>query len=321
MQKKIDYKGMLIDLIPKRKQFKSFAGSEGIAYFVSPKYVLKEYTKNDNWKEFDEVFDAYCKELQDFSRNGIGIAKVYSWVKVPNIGHYTKGDKNIYQYFILEERVPGRELYLGYLEDAFSVVSDLCSEEDFKKALKDSGSPSLYKQIVERYVGDYIQMNEFLESLSDNELSKFVEDAYKMYKTGVASYPDLFPHNILVDTQKSSIKMIDMHTKTSDDILTPDTADSNFIRDLSGLFLYNCFPNKPGNYLIDRKFDYSNFDDLAKQNTKLSKQIISKMFALSGLICEKPLVSKKDLAVIEDSLMLMFDDGDVRDIEKGLNLE
>ena len=51
------------------------------------------------------------------------------------------------------------------------------------------------------------------------------------------------------------------------------------------------------------------------------KQIISKMFALSGLICEKPVVNKKDLAVIEDSLMLMFDDGDVRDIENGLNLE
>ena len=217
--------------------------------------------------------------------------------------------------------MPGRELYVGYLEDAFSIVSDLCEETEFKNAIKNGGSESLFKEIVFKYISDYIQMNEFLEALSDAELSKFIEDAYVIYRDGKACYPDMFPHNVLVDKKNKSLKMIDLFARTDSDSLKAESIDSYFIKELSGLFLYNCFPNKPGNYLIDRKFDYSNFDDLAKQNTKLSKQIISKMFALSGLICEKPLVSKKDLAVIEDSLMLMFDDGDVRDIEKGLNLE
>ncbi len=321
MQKKIDYNGLLLDLIPIRKRFKSFSGSEGIAYFVSPKYVLKEYTKSDDWKEFDSVFDAYCSEVQSLARSGKMVANIYAWQKVPNIGHYTKGDKNFFQYFILEERVPGRELYVGYLEDAFSIVSDLCSEEEFKKALTNDGSKSLYKEIISKYIFDYIQMNEFLESLSDSELSKFIEDAYSMYKNGSASFPDLFPHNILVDKNSNSMKMIDLHVKSRDDILTPDKVDSNFIRELGGLFLYNCFPNKPENYLIDRRFDYSEFDKVSKQNTKISKQIISKMFALSNLICDRPFVNKKDLSIIEDSLSLMFDDEDVKDIESGLNLE
>ena len=115
MTKYIDYHGMLLGLIPKRKQFKSLAGSEGVAYLISPKYVLKEYTKSDDWKIFDKFFDAYCSEIQAFANSGVNIAKIYSWVKVPNIGYYTSGDKNNYSYFILEERVPGRELYLGYL--------------------------------------------------------------------------------------------------------------------------------------------------------------------------------------------------------------
>ena len=221
----------------------------------------------------------------------------------------------------MEERVPGRELYVGYLEDAFSIVSDLCSEEEFKKSLKNDGSENLYREIVGRYIGDYVQMNEFLESLSESELSKFVEDAYLIYRDGKASYPDLFPHNILVDVNKPSIKMIDLFTRTKDDILTPDKVDSNFIRELTGLFLYNCFPNRPENYLIDRKFDYSSFDKSANQNTRLTKQIISKIFALSNMICDRPVVNKKDLAVIEDSLSMMFDGDDVREIENGLNLE
>lgn len=312
------YYDKLLYYISKRKQFKSFSGSEGIAYFVSPKLVLKEYTKSDDWDLFNELFDAYCSEVQQFSNSGKSIAKVYAWERVPNIAHYVKGEKNAFQYFILEERVPGRELYVGYLEDAYSLVSDLCSEEEFKKALKSDGSKSLYKEIVSRFVGDYVQMNEFLESLIDDELSKFLEDAYVMYKTGKVSYPDLFPHNILTD--KKSLKMIDMHLKDNENILPPEKVDSNFIRDVSGLFLYNCFPNKTED-LLDRKTESGDIDIISKKNRELSKRLISRMFALSNLVCDKPFVNKKDFSIIDDSLSLMFDDSDRVEIEKGINLE
>ena len=320
MKKNIDYFGMLLDFIPIRKRYKSYAGSEGIAYFVSPNLVLKEYTKSDDWEAFDKIFNCYCSEIQNCSRAGMLVSEIYSWVKVPNMGHYTKGDKNAYQYFILEERVPGRELYFGYLEDAYSLVSDICSVSEFKKALTNDGSNSLYREIVRRYILDYIQMNEYLESLSDDKLSGFLEDIYSMYKNGKFSYPDLFPHNIFTD-KNSSIKMIDMHMKDEMCSLKPETADSNFIRDMSGLFLYNCFPNFPEKYLLVRNYNYADFEVDSLKNIKLTKQLISRIFALSGIICENPAISKKDMAVIDDSLSMILDDDSRKEAKKGLILE
>ncbi len=320
MDKKIDYYGMLLDLIPKRKQFKSYSGSEGVAYFISNKLILKEYTSVDDWEIFDKIFDAYCSEVQRFANNGVNIAKIYSWARIPNIGRYTKGDKNAHNYYILEERVPGRELYLGYLEDAYEMMRDLCSESEYNKTIAHAEDKNLYREILRRYFTDYVQMNEYLESLSDIDFEKFLADAYKMYKRGERSYPDLFPHNILVDGNKPP-KMIDMHIKISDESLNPKNADSHFIRDMSGLFMYNCFPNKPEQYLLASEFDYSEFNLETKKNIKLTKQIISRFYAKLGFVCERPVVSKNDFAVLDDSLSLMLDDNIVKELESTLIFE
>ena len=320
MERKIDYYAMLLDLIPKRKQFKSYAGSEGVAYFVSNKYVLKEYKRIDNWAEFDRFFDAYCTEVQRFAQSGVNVSKIYSWVKIPNIGHYTKGDKNANDYFILEERVPGRELYLGYLEDAYEIMRDLCSEKEYQTAITNAGKESLYREILRRYLTDYVQMNEYLESLSDADFEKFLSDAYVMYKTAKVSYPDLFPHNILVDGSKPP-KMIDMHIKTDDKALNPNNADSHFIRDMSGLFMYNCFPNRPEQYMVNTVFDYGEFSDESKKNIALTKQIIARFYAKLGFVCERPVVSRSDFEVLDDSLLLMLDEKTVKELESTLIFE
>ena len=163
-------------------------------------------------------------------------------------------------------------------------------------------------------------MNEWLESLSDKKLTAFLEDVYSMYKNGVFSYPDLFPHNILTDNN-TSIKMIDMHMKDKDCSLKLETADSNFIRDMVGLFLYNSFSNQPEKYLISRNFNYADFENASSKNMSLSKQLILRIFALSGVICEKPVVNKKDMDIIDDSLSMMFDDESRKEIEKEIILE
>lgn len=320
MERKIDYYAMLLDIISKRKQFKSYAGSEGVAYLVSSKYVLKEYTKIEDWALFDKFFDAYCTEVQNFANNGVNIAKLYSWAKIPNIGYYTKGDKNTHHYYILEERVPGRELYLGYLEDAYHIMQDLCGEEEYNVAITKYGEESLYREILKRYLNDYVQMNEYLESLSDTQFEKFLADAYVMYKTGQKSYPDLFPHNILIDGSNSP-KMIDMHIKTGDEELNPDNADSHFIRDMSGLFMYNCFPNKPEQYLMNDSFNYGEFGGVINKNIALTKQIIARFYAKLGFVCERPIVSRNDFAVLDDSLSLMLDENIVKELESTLIFE
>ncbi len=320
MDKIIDYYSLLIDLIPKRKQFKSYAGSEGVAYFISNKYVLKEYTNIDDWEVFDKLFDAYCTEVKNFADNGINIAKIYSWAKIPNIGYYTKGDKNAYHYYILEERVPGREMYLGYLEDCYHIMKDLCSEEEYNFAITNAGEQELFREIVRRYFIDYVQTNEYLESLSNADFERFLEDIYVMYKTGKKSYPDLFPHNIIIN-ENAVPKMIDMHIKYDDIALNPDNADSHFIRDMSGLFLYNCFPNKPERYLTNTTFNYGEFADITNKNIKLTRQIIARFYTMLKYVCEKPVVNRKDFAILDDSLSLMLNDSVVKELESMLTFE
>ena len=304
MNKNIDYNKILLDLISIRKKFKSYAGSEGVAYFVSDKYVLKEYTKIVEWDEFDKFFNLYCSEVQSFANRGLNVAKIYSWVKIPNIGFYTSGDKNKNSYFILEERVKGRELYTGYLEDAYALASDLCSVEEFESAIKNERFDDLYREIIKRYLSDYIEMNEFLDGLSDAELLRFLESAYSMYKDGVVSYPDLFPHNILVNDNQ--MRMIDMHIKSVDDVLDLNDLDSAFIRDVLSLFLYNSFPNMPEKYLKDRKFDYSEFESYSKKNRELTKRLIARFFAMSGSICGGAEMNRKDKSTSLDVLHMMF---------------
>lgn len=320
MERKIDYYGMLLDIIPKRKQYRSYSGSEGIAYFISSKYVLKEYTSIDDWNVFDKFFDAYCTEVKKFADSGVNVSKIYAWTKVPNIGHYTKGDKNANHYFILEERVPGRELYLGYLEDAYHIMKDLCTETEYKSAISSEGEIGLYREILRRYMLDYVKMNEYLESLSNADFERFLADAYTMYKNGERSYPDLFPHNILIDGNRSP-KMIDMHIRYSDKALNYDNADSHFIRDMSGLFMYNCFPNKPEQYLLNSRFDYQEFEKESKKNIALTKQIIARFYAKLGFICERPIVSKNDFEILDDSLSLMLDEKIVKELESTLIFE
>lgn len=317
MSKKIDYYNILLDLIPIRKSFKSYSGTEGIAYFVSDEYVLKEYTRSSNWADFDEFFDAYCLEIQSFANSGMNVANIYSWLKMPNLDYYSKGAKNKNSYFILEERIKGRELYFGYLEDAYMLVSDLCDRVEFKNAIRhDAGSLNLYEEIIRRYICDYIQMNEYLESFSDDELLKFFDNVCSMYKNGVVCSPDLYPHNIIVDSN-SPIKLIDLHLKNKAERNNNENIDSEFIRDLVGVFAYNCFANKPSNYLLNRDFDYSKFSDLSKKNIKVSRQVITRFFTLLGSVCNNHNINNNDKEIIHRILSLVFD-AELSDIEKSL---
>ena len=58
--------------------------------------------------------------------------KVYAWLKLPNIKFYDGLESNQYDYYILEERVKGRNLYFGFFEDftVFLVVVKNLNRED-----------------------------------------------------------------------------------------------------------------------------------------------------------------------------------------------
>lgn len=276
-----DYSQYLLNNIANLKSFPSFAGSEGVAYFVNDDFVIKEYINVDNWELFDDIFDNYCKEMQAFANKGLSLSKIYAWTRMVNFNYYTGKCKNKYRYFILEERVQGRELYFGEVGDAFALVKDLCSKEEFKSIIKDSylggfrdSQLTLVDEILKRYFEDYVKMNEMLESMPEKDRVNFLTDAHEMYNVGKFLYPDLFPHNILVESGK--LTMIDpMMADTNNG--TNGVNGSMYVKDMVSLFIYNYMINKPRGSVQSRVLSNRQLSNLCERNTKVTKELITKI--------------------------------------------
>ena len=205
-----DYERMLFDLVPHLSEYKSISGGEGTAYFIDEKFVVKEYSKefyNRNSTGFDLVFNAYCKEMQDFATEGYSVPKIYAWLKVPNDNKSKvyMCEEMPYKYYILEENIPGRWIYYFYedLEEMYKVCSEVCSKAEFMKAIGTSfGKLKLKREILKAYISDYLNVNTMLESMSDNELEKFIVSTFRMAIWGQYSSPDLFRKNIILGDSK-----------------------------------------------------------------------------------------------------------------------
>ena len=287
-QNKKDYMPLIYDAITDLKRYRSVSGSEGVVYFLNDKFVLKEYVNIDDPELFEVVFDKYCKEFQMLSNNGFMLPKVYAWLPFVNMSYYMGKSKNKHRYFILEERVKGRELYVGEIEDAFHLIKDVCSDADFKKVMRgyymdqiDSGMIPLWDEIVERYFGDYIVMNSMLEAMPQAEFDKFLIQAYKMYTDGEYLYPDLFPHNILVD-EKRGLTIIDpLMTSSLNEGNGVDSSD--YAKDVLSLFVYNTFVNKPRKCVAERVELSSKLKELSSENEKLTKAVLTRVLESTRL--------------------------------------
>ena len=100
-----EYERMLFDLVPHLSEYKSISGGEGAAYFIDQNFVVKEYAKDfpsRDEKEFDRVFEDYCREIQGFAQEGYSVPKIYAWLKVPNTNKaaYYMGQEMQNKYYI-----------------------------------------------------------------------------------------------------------------------------------------------------------------------------------------------------------------------------
>jgi len=317
MAQKSQYYNRLLDSINNLNQYYSLSGGEGVVYFLDDKFVVKEYKTIEKWDEFDKVFYDYCQQMQQFANSGYSIPKIYAWVKIPNMNYYIKNEKNKFRYFILEERVAGRELFFGFIEDAYDIVKDLCSNDEFKKVLLTNPDSNLFCEIVKRYFEDYIRMNEIIESMPEGELSKFVVDSYKMFLTGKNIYPDLYPHNILIDDSQK-ICMIDPHFESEARSGDEYIKKSDYLTDMINLFLYNGFVNKPDKMLKHYKdggFNFSRLENEINQNKKLSKRALIRLLTIINLYCDNPKVlNARSFALVLKSLKMVFDRKDVNEV-------
>ena len=242
-----EYECMLFDLVPHLSEYKSISGGEGAAYFIDQNFVVKEYTKDfpsRDEKEFDRVFEDYCREIQGFAQEGYSVPKIYAWLKVPNTNKsaYYMGQEMQNKYYILEENIPGRWVYYFYedLDEMYKACSSVCSKDDFMSAIGQTfGKFKLKREILKAYIRDYINVNTMLESMSDNELEKFVISTFRMAMWGKYSSPDLFRKNIILGDNR--VTLIDNRFRNNMGISDESELEDLFVLAVIDLIEYNKF--------------------------------------------------------------------------------
>ena len=284
------YYDILINAIPTLKTAPRYSGGEGTAYFLSEDLVIKEYTDSSDWEEFDKVFETYCKEMRKFGEQGYSVPKIYAWLKLPNLNYYSGNQKNRNKYYILEERVKGRNLYYGYLEDFYPVCKSAFSRSEYMQILNDPGTNmSALEEVVKIYLQDYVKMNEMLASMSEEHLAKFVTDAYAVHMQATRSEPDLFPSNVLISG--NDIKFIDNHVYIDGDrsLQSKEHLDNTFLANLVNLFYYNANVSDIRNVcFVFPKEKLSSLSRYKKKNQKACAEVMSRLLSMLSKYCDNP---------------------------------
>ena len=290
---KKDYHTILLDALPMLHYLPRCSGGEGTAYFYGDEYVIKEYTNYHNWGYFDAVFELHCQEMQRYHKKGYAVPEIYAYTKMPNMRYYSGHAENKNKYYILQEKMPGRHLFHGFLEDTYPMVSDLFSYSEFKKAVAcpDDNLQS-FKEIVRIFINDYIQMNQMVESMPESELGEFIAGMYDMYLGATYSVPDIHPSNILVYDRKFSL--IDNQVVIADEKREKQAyLQGSFVNDLLNMFFYNneVFELSRGALNSLKNKRSVNFSHLKHQNIKVCKAAVLKTVQAMNKYCDNPVVT------------------------------
>lgn len=304
---------LLYEAISHIDDYPSRGGGEGKAYFISKDLVVKRYFKKVD-AEFDAIFEDYCKEMQKFAERGVCVPKIYSWAKIPNYNRRINPEHR-YDYYILQDRVKGRELFYGDLEDIYPICKKICSFEEYRNAIeKPASNLELFHEILKKYVSDYAKMNEYLCSIPESQIDSFLYDAYVMCLDGKFSLPDLFPANILLDKDKISI--IDNHCEErKPSQQTKEFADTAITSGLLWLFYFNSFLTGD-DYINDAKPEVKSF--LVKNRNKVTKpckEAMIRFIKRMNAVCSSPKITNRQ-AYVRDYVMVqnMLDTKDATEV-------
>lgn len=269
------YDEYLLSLVPKLRQFPSKSGGEGTAYFIDDKFVVKEMLYKFDENIFSFVFNDYCAEMQKFAKQGYKVPKIYSWLQIPN--EKKLWTENEYLYYILEERVPGREIYFNSVNEIYELCKHLCSKDEFEGEWINNKFTPLLKKIYETYIKDYIETNEKVESMSDADLEKFFDTIFVAADDARYYFPDLNFRNIMID--KDQINLIDLRS----------TCDNN-LADMKKhvkheIVIFDLIKVMYNNYELSKIISKNIISDhqiinLLEENNKLVKEVFIKSIKL-----------------------------------------
>lgn len=242
----------LYDCISHLNEYSCNVGGEGKAYFVNDDYVVKKYThKND--EQFHHIFSDYCREMKSFAEKGFNVPKIYAWDFMPNVDRKARPECR-FDYYILEERIKGRQIFQGNIETIYSICKDLCDRAEFKQTVQiPELNRSLFKKILTRYVEDFQEVNNYLCSMPESQIDKFLFDLYLMCLDGKFSNPDIFATNVLTNDKGFFVIDNEAKRRVGTELASKRYSDRIFTTGLLWIFAFN-------NYVTNGdRFGY--FDD------------------------------------------------------------
>ncbi len=285
-----EYDLFLLNLIPMLNQMESKSGGEGTAYFFGD-YVIKEYSMSFNDDpDFQIVFPQYCKELQEYANKGYSIAKIYSWLSLP--------EDSEFRYFILEERAKGRELFAYSFAEFYRYYKNHLTKSEYNNILQNPTKHiAQIKDIAKEYIQDFIFVNEFIEALPEPVLIKFITESYDMTINAKYSIADLNAVNVFADFEGQKLTLIDNYVtdKLNDVSQTKEDYVSMFFKSLIMLFLRN---DSVKNIKKEKLKGLSSeqtleLDPMIMANEKVNKAALLRLVRLANKYCDSPKINSQ----------------------------
>lgn len=275
-----DYQQTLLSLIPNLGRFEKKEGGEGIVFFVDENFIVKQFTLNISG--FD-AFDKYCKEVNQFANRGYCLPKIYAWA--PFESRQT-GDID---YFILEEKVKGKELYSDcIIFQAYNLCKDFCSRDEFNMAVN-LKSGSLFEKILLTYMGEFIKTNRQLSAIGDAELEKFILSDFNITNEQKYSISDVKSDNIIFDGKKLTI--IDLAYEEDPFKYSEEESKIAVLHDIMTLFIEN---ERAYNFINMHAGTISSVLKLKDENMKASASAIGKFVRKTNKLLSPVFTDKWD---------------------------
>lgn len=323
--KEKDYNFLLLDYLSKLSSYDRASGGEGIVYFVNDEFIIKKYSAVSYWKKFDEVFDEFCKEMQSLSEV-TNYPKIYAWQCIPNVKYYLGKEENKNDYYILEERVRGRDLYKGFLQDCYDIANIDCSKKQFYDIVDfPEDYYSLFCRVVNAYISDYIEINEMLEGMNERDIEKLISDFYYVDSKTQFLISDIQSSNIILDSEK--LRPIDpMVLYMNDKKHSKREIVDSFIMRMVNLFWANelCTNKSIENYFkYDKAMLGDDFKNLQCKNMKICKAAMLKFAkVMNSYLGQTKITNELYKNITRETLQSIFYGNEkyVEEIERQLNM-
>lgn len=310
---------ILLKLVPHLDSFKAEKGTEGTAYFIGDKYVVKKYNNEKKWEVLEDIFEQYCSETREFAEKGYCIPKIYAWLKVPRKHSIFQSKRSWYydydyDYYILEDKAEGRELFFKNLESVYFMFKDEYSRKKYNAIL---GAPNEhlldFSHVIKTYISDFVRINHFFESMSDGMLENFVESIYFMFLNGKYSAPDVHSKNVITDFK--DVKIIDNYmARRRENYNFADIEVEQFvIEKLIMMFRLNeCA--KLYNRKLNRYIHEPEIDAMVELNNVICKNSIERLVKAMKKIAGKNSFDDVTLAVTYGQLSKILDGYKAKDV-------